>query len=420
MFKKAKRKIVISILAILCTVLIGTLGMIYIASYISVTAQNYEVLEKRVEMMEEGKSFDLKAAPPPKSDASARPFDTLHGQGRIKRGLEIGTFYAVKQTADGQWRVIDNGTKTVYTDDELISLARGVSEKGKGSTGELLYIVRHTNGETVVHFMDNTVFTESFTRLFLFTLLFGVIAILAIALISVYLANRIVSPMEDTYYRQKQFTADAGHELKTPIAAVAANIEILGREIGENKWLANIAYENERMRDLVTDLLELAKNENKTAERKPTDISRLVNGAILPLEAAAFEKNILIESNIADGISANIDEKGIAQLITILIDNAIFHTDRPAGESGTVTVRLAEKKGAAILSVSNPGEEIPERERKQLFERFYRADTAHEHTGHYGLGLAIAKAIADANGVGLSMDCQNGLVIFTLVFGNGK
>ena len=197
---------------------------------------------------------------------------------------------------------------------------------------------------------------------------------------------------------------------------MAANIELLQREIGANKWLENIAYENERMRNLVTELLELSRNEHKTIKRNPTDLSLLISGVILSMEATAFEKNILINSNIPEGVTASIDEKSIEQLVTILVDNAISHTGYPEGKSERISVTLSEAKGTPMLSVSNPGEEIPETEREKLFERFYRTDSSHEFTGHYGLGLAIAKAISDANDAKISVTCQNNLVTFVVTF----
>ena len=417
MFKTAKRRIVVSILAILCAVLVGTLGLIYLSSYMSVTSRNYQVLEKHAEMLTRGPQQEQDAGfPGIKPHEAGQPGEDIRGDGKFDRNLEIGTFYAVTLTADGSATVIENDADGVYSDDELIELAGSVKGESRGKTGDLLYVVKQTDSETIVCFMDNTVFSESFTRLFYFTLLFGVIALVAIALISLRIADRIVSPMEETYKKQKQFTADAGHELKTPIAAVAANIELLRRETGENKWLDNIAYENERMRELVTDLLELAQNENKTAERKPTDLSRLVNGAILPLEAAAFENNILIEADIEDNVTANIDEKSVAHLVSILLDNAVSHTRCSDGETGKVRVALSAAKGTAALSVTNPGADIPESQRDKLFERFYRGDSSREFTGHYGLGLAIAKAIADMNGAKIAVDCENGLVTFSVVF----
>lgn len=417
MFKQAKKRIVLSILAILCAVLLGTLGLIYLSSYLSVTSQNYRVLEKHAQMLTEGPGPRPDNGSPqdlPPEDGQAN--EDMRGLGRIERHLEVGTFYAIKLASDGTATVIENGADGVYSDDELIELAGSVKSETRGKTGDLLYVVKPADSETIVCFMDNTVFSESFTRLFCFTLLFGLIALIAIAFISMRIADRIVSPMEETYKKQKQFTADAGHELKTPIAAVAANLELLRRETGENEWLDNIAYENERMQDLVTELLELAQNENRQPERKTTDLSRLVNGAILPLEATTFEKGILIEADIPEGVTAIVDEKSVAQLVTILLDNAVSHTKCSDGEKGTVSIKISEAKGTAVLSVANPGEEIPVEEREKLFERFYRGDSSHKFTGHYGLGLAIAKAIADANGAKIAVDCANGLVIFSVAF----
>jgi len=411
MFKKAKQKIVLSILAILCAVLAGTLGMIYITSYMSVTAQNYKVLEKHAETMQ----AEYPMAQANSKESVKQTPGVVRGKGRVERNLEVGTFYEVRLEADGTAEVLQNGAEGMYTDDELIELAGQISGT-KGKTGELLYIVTEKNGTVFVSFMDNTVFTDSFTRIFLFTLLFGVIAIVVMVFISVNLANRIVSPMEESYEKQKQFTADAGHELKTPVAAVAANIELLSREIGPNKWLDNISYENERMQELITQLLELARNEQRTLVRTPVDLSRLINGAVLLQEAAAYEQNILLETEIKDGITVNADEKSLTQLITILLDNAISHTKAEDGEPRTITTALRETKGGFIMSVTNPGAEIPEGEREKIFERFYRMDSSHNFTGHYGLGLAIAKAIADANGADISVSCSDGTVTFAVFF----
>jgi len=416
MFKKAKLRIVLSILTILGAVLLGTLGMIYISSYISVTSQNYRVLSQHADKLSTNRSSEVPGSPRGKTGFTELPAGEMHGDGRIQRHMEVGTFYTVRLSDDGCAEVIENGAPELYSDEELITCAEKVCSRSKGKTGELLYLVTSQQGQTMVCFMDNMEFTDSFTRVFLFTLLFGLLAMLVITYISVRIADKIISPMEETYQKQKQFTADAGHELKSPVAAMAANIELLQREIGPNRWLENIAYENTRMHDLITELLELSRNENKTADRKPTDLSHLVNSVILPLEASAFENHILIASSVTEGITANIDEKGIIQLVTILVDNAISHTDSTDGQEKKVSVVLAEEKGAAVLSVTNPGEEIPEAEREKLFERFYRTDSSHEFTGHYGLGLAIAKAIADANHARISVACADGLVTFTAAF----
>jgi len=426
MFKKAKQKIVLSILSILAAVLVGTLGMIYISSYLSATSQNYRVLERQMELftgdpqtnslMKNDEAMPSATIGPQAEDKPLDFFGEKRGREKIQRNLEVGTFYELKIYKDGSIEVVRNGANGLYTDEELMTFASEVSSKNKGKRNNLLYMVTEKNDIKYVCFMDNTIFSESFTRLFLFTLLFGLIAMVAITFISIYIANRIVSPMEESYKKQKQFTADAGHELKTPVSVVATNLELLKRELGENVWLDNISYENERMRVLITKLLELARNENQKLDRKVTDLSHLVQGAILPYEAVAYEKNILIDTDIIEGVKANVNEKSIEQFTAILLDNAISHIKKDAEELGKVKVEVFERKGNAIISVSNRGDEIPKEERKKLFERFYRADSSHEYTGHYGLGLAIAKAIADANHGRIEVKCEEGQVVFSGCF----
>ncbi|MBP9996959.1 MAG: HAMP domain-containing histidine kinase [Lachnospiraceae bacterium] len=421
MFKKAKRKIVITILAILTTVLTGTLTLVFVSSYYSTIGQNYEVLETHLVMLADESNPNRNQTKGPKDPGHKEgrpvPFGpNMTGEKKIQRHLKLNTFYTVKIAADGRAEVLENGADALFSNEELIEYARKFASKTRGRTSEFLYIVGEKDGDILVCFMDNIVLTDSFMRVLLYTLLFGAIALAIITFISIRIAGRIVAPMEESYLKQKQFTADASHELKTPIAAMAANIDILKREIGENKWLDNISYENERMRELVTELLELARNENRTVQKTSTDISYLVNGTVVSMESAAFEKNILIESEIEDEITANVDEKGISQLVTILVDNAISHTTSVKGDLNRIFVKLYETKGKIVFSVSNPGEEIPINERNKLFERFYRADSSHEFSGHYGLGLAIAKSIADANDAKITVECKDGFVVFKVFF----
>lgn len=125
---------------------------------------------------------------------------------------------------------------------------------------------------------------------------------------------------------------------------------------------------------------------------------------------------LTIKSPAGHGIVANIDEKSIGQLVTILVDNAISHTTKKGEEPAVVKVDLSSHKGNSVLTISNPGEAIPESERDKIFERFYRTDNSHEFTGHYGLGLAIAKNIANINDAKISVSCPDGLVSFKVVF----
>ena len=139
------------------------------------------------------------------------------------------------------------------------------------------------------------------------------------------------------------------------------------------------------------------------------DFSRLVAGELLPFESVAFEKGLVLNSIIADGIYMEGNSTQLKQLVSILLDNAIRHSKEP----GDVNLTLTKEHGFAKLSVINKGEEIPAEERQQIFERFYRMDTVRNgEDKHYGLGLAIAKAITTSHKGHIEVQCFNGLIEF--------
>lgn len=307
--------------------------------------------------------------------------------------------------------MINNNKTAVYSDNELEEFAIDIlkSEDAAGEKNNLIYRMADKGGYILIAFMDNTIMQESMTTLFRYTLIFGGVAIIALYFLAVYLAKRIVKPLEESYQKQKQFISDAGHELKTPVSVVSANAELLSREIGENQWLSNIQYENERMGLLVGQLLELARTENVAPQIERLDFSRLVGGEALPFESVAFEKGLVLNCSIANGLIVDGSSVQLKQLVSILLDNAIRHSTN----GKEVALLLKEERGLARLSVINDGKEIPPEQKKQLFERFYRADTArNSESKHYGLGLAIAKAIVTAHKGKLEVLCYNGKIEF--------
>jgi len=405
MFKKSRKKIVVAIMSILTLLWVGTLCVIYISSYFEVATTNREMLKEHAEhyMLEKpmGGAFD-----PMKPFPDRGPhFDTNQ--------FKLSTFYSVAISYDNKVIEIRNDDAAVYTDAELESAARQVLEKSdtNGVIDNLVYYRMDKGGYTLVSFMDNTIIRESMNTLFRYTLIFGGVAIVALYFLAVYLAKKIVTPLEESYQKQKQFISDAGHELKTPVSVVSANAELLSREIGDNQWLANIQYENERMGKLVGQLLELARTENVTPQMEYLDLSRLVAGGVLPFESVAFENGLTLNSQIADGIISLGNSTQLSQLVSILVDNAIRHS-RNGKE---VFISLTHTRSNAVFSVINDGESIPQEQMAQLFERFYRADEARNgEDKHYGLGLAIAKAIVEAHHGKIEVSCYDGKVCFTV------
>ena len=239
----------------------------------------------------------------------------------------------------------------------------------------------------------------------------GVAALTVLLLISVFISNIIVKPLEENDLMQKQFVSDAGHELKTPISVISANSELLARQIGPNEWLDNIKYENERMGSLVIDLLDLSRAENPQSAMEPTDLSHLVLGELLAFESIAFENGMKIQSDIENCITVNSNRVQMSQLVHILLDNALRHS---SGGS-EIEVELKKHNRHAVLDVTNSGKAIPPDKMEHLFERFYRLDESRCGDGnHYGLGLAIAKAIVNRHGGTITVDCKDEKITFTV------
>ena len=409
MFKKSRRKIVAAIMSILILLWVGTLGVIYASSYFEMSKQNQEMLQAHAEMYVLPQSFEGMIPPNrPRPDGNNGFNPGFDPQSPM---FQLSTFYTVAVSYDGDILEIKNEPPTVHSDDDLKKLAQSIIKENRqyGTDDNLAFYKEDKGGYTLVTFMDNTVVNENALTLFRYTLIFGGVALVLFFFLSVFLARKIVNPLEESYQKQKQFISDAGHELKTPVSVVSANAELLSREIGNNQWLQNIQYENERMGMLVGQLLDLARTENVTPQMEHIDFSRLVAGEALPFESVAFEKGLVLNSNITNGIGVEGNSTQLKQIVSILLDNAIRHSK----EQGEVYLSLTKEHGYAKLSVINKGDEIPVEQREQIFERFYRMDTARNgEDKHYGLGLAIAKAIATSHKGHIEVQCFNGFVEF--------
>ncbi len=409
MFKKSRRKIVAAIMLVLVLLWVGTLGVIYTSSYFEMKKQNVRMLQTHAQMHTLSPPFEEMAPPnKPKPDGNRGSNPQFNPESPLFR---LSTFYTVAISRDGEILEIKNEKPTVYRDDDLERIAREIINDGKesGTTDNLAYYKCEKEGYSLVVLMDNTLVNESAFTLIRYTLLFGGGALLLFFFLSLILAKKIVDPLEESYQKQKRFISDAGHELKTPISVIGANAELLSREIGENTWLQNIQYENERMGSLVGQLLTLARSEAVTKQTRPINLSRLVAGEVLPLESVAFEKGLTLNCNIGHNISVSGNEAELKQLVSILVDNAISHNDG----SGEIYIYLTREQGYATLSVINKGDEIPKKHLDKIFERFYRVDQSRNRDdGHYGLGLAIARAITVNHKGKIDALCYDGLVEF--------
>ena len=250
------------------------------------------------------------------------------------------------------------------------------------------------------------------------------VAMAALLLVVRRLARWILRPVEEAWDQQRRFVSDASHELKTPLAVILANAQILETAEGvpedARRWARSTTEEAKHMKGLVEDLLTLARadeqrasGERAAAER--VDLSALVDGCALEFDAVAFERGCSIESSLEPGLSVVGDPSQLGRLVRTLLDNATKYAAR-----GTeVRVALAREGRRCRLAVTNLGDVIAPEDLEHLFERFYRTDRARERQpqGGFGLGLAIARSIAEAHGgtIGATSSHEEGTTFTVLL-----
>ncbi len=415
MFDRSRNKIIVSIMGSVILLLAITLAVIMFASYREIRQQNIEMLERYAALYSLEQQPDGQNRPLPVPGEQGPP-GLWPDQGKPpideRMDYQLSTFYSVALSEDGTVLAVDNGEKTVYEDTALVALAKDVlsGSKTSGRLDNLSYIVSPKDGYTLIAFIDNTVSEGGLNTLLHNVLIVGSTAIVFLFFISLWLSKLIIRPLEENDRQQKQFISDASHELKTPIAVIDANAELLSRELGGNEWLSNIQYENDRMGGLVKQLLNLSRAENTETPMEPVDLSRIVTGEVLAFESLAFDHGKTIRCDIEDGIRITGNQAQLTQLTSILLDNALRHST-----GSVIELTLKCQSHLAALSVVNDGDEIPAEKLEHLFDRFYRVDEARNSEGHhYGLGLSIAKALAEKHGGSISAFCQDGKIRFTV------
>ncbi len=274
---------------------------------------------------------------------------------------------------------------------------------------------RTSNGYEAIVFVDASRFISIMQKTIVTSIVIFFGAMLFVMLISYLIAKQAINPIQESWDRQKQFVADASHELKTPITVILANSGILKDSRGETiesemQWIDSTEAEALHMQKLVQDMLFLAKNDNEadiamSQIKSEIDLSEMAELEALGFEPLAYEKGMILKSDIAEGVKINGNSTQIKQLFHILLDNAIKYAEPLGDEAPCIEVAL--KKGThPALIVKNTGKMIEAGEVSHFFDRFYRADKSRTrseiNSGGYGLGLAIAKAIAEKHGATIS------------------
>ena len=270
-----------------------------------------------------------------------------------------------------------------------------------------IYISRKAdNGNLEIYYTDSSEHLQRIPQIIggIVLFLMGVILLFGV---SMHLSKYVVEPAESAIKREKQFIADASHELKTPIAAISINAQAMKEDNDENQHLKNIISEADRMDRLVRKLLTLSYIEAQGSQfdKCHFSLSEACEEIVLTLESIAFEKKIKYEYQIKENIEYFGNEDEIKQVIVILLDNAVKHTP----ELGKIAFQLEIDKCRPLIQVYNTGSGIAEEDIPHIFERFYNTEKSRSDMDSFGLGLAIAKSIIEAHSGTIKASSQYGV-----------
>ena len=311
--------------------------------------------------------------------------------------FEIRFFSA---TVDGEGEIVSSNTdKIAAVDSDLLTGYIHKAEQtgdDKGFVGDYRFL-RYAKEETSIFiFLDCGRQLAVFHHGIRTMLIVSGLGFIAVFILIYLLSWRIVQPFIRNYDNQRRFITDAGHELKTPITILDADAELLGLEVGESEWLSDILQQTQRLADLTHDLIDLScLEENGTPEMIEFPASDILLETVSSFQAVALSAGKQLDIRIQPGISMIGNEKNICRLTTILMDNALKYVD----QGGRIVFSVEQKGRYVCICCENTVETISKETLRNMFERFYRADSARrqQKRGGYGIGLSIARAIVEAH-----------------------
>lgn len=347
---------------------------------------------------DENTASDEEWKDPPEKPENAPSDKWSHGQPpELENALaNLSNYYVVTLSSDGTIEEWDSDRKDLYTDEQIQDMTAMVVDSGKdkGHFGTQFFLKTTQAGKTMLIVLDQRLEIMNMLRVLRVSALIASAACVLLCIAAWLLIRYLVRPVQEAFDRQRQFVWDASHELKTPLAVISANAEVLQDEIGKNEYLGYIRWEVKRTNRLVQNLLTLARMDQGkvTADLKEMNLSKALLSVALPFESSAFEEERQFEIEVPSEILCRGDAEMIKQLAMILLSNALKYSDK----GDWIRICAGRKTRGAWFQVVNTGEGISKEDQGKIFDRFYRADQSHnsEKEGS-GLGLAIAQNIVE-------------------------
>lgn len=404
MLKKLRRRIIIVL-----TVMVVLLLSVVILSIYMITSQ--QLVKQQREALQIVSMLPMNDKAPEGGRRNERAFKTYP------------PYFTVRVNPDGEISGVFSRLFDI-TEDEMIAAAHAALAMDKPfdalQESSLRFLIRKDGRGTQITFISTAEDEHKLNKLVAVSLLIGALAALILFFgISLPLSRWLIAPTTHAWEQQKQFVADASHELKTPLTVIMANLAILRRHsdktIAEcDQWLNSTEEETSQMRELVEQMLCLARAEDSASSVQKTEcnLSDVLERVILAMEPLAFEQNITLQSSIQEQITGYFDADGIWRMAQILLDNAMKYV----GGERIVDFDAHLAREQVVMTVHNSGEPIPPDVLPHIFERFYRSDAARSSAG-FGLGMTIAhQIIQNHHGkISVSSTQESGTIVTVLL-----
>lgn len=315
--------------------------------------------------------------------------------------------------ADGALAEVDVSNIVSVTNEDAESYAfYAMSSDERGFIGDFRYVKHAEDSGVRIVFLDCSMTLDAFYSFFSISIAmsFGGFALLVLGIY--FFTGWIVKPIKESYEKQKRFITDAGHEIKTPLAIISANVDLLADELGENECLSDISLETKRLAVLTGELTYLARMEETSIVAQELSFSELALDAVRRVRARASQMSLTLVSDIEEDLFVKGEPQSLEKLLSILLDNAVKY----ATVDTEISLTLKREGRLAVLCVSNvTGEELDPESLEHIFDRFWRRDSSRSGTNGHGIGLSIAKAIADNHSARISATAKDGIFSITFI-----
>ena len=344
------------------------------------------------------------------ADPSVRP--PMDGLDDRRPEMEYDSrFFIVNLNSEGDISSIDLEFIASVDEDTARELAGKVISKG--SKKGFLSSYRFARSENRIIFLEASRELQQFRSFLVTSGIISAMALILAFLIIFILSGRILAPVAESYEKQKRFITDAGHELKTPLAIIKADLDVIELDECGNEWTDDIGKQVERLSSLTNDLIHLSRMEEVgKAQRIAFPISDVAEETAESFKSAAALKNKSLEVKVTPALSYEGDERSIRELFNILLDNAVKY----APENERILFRVGKQGRGIEVICSNKAPGMTSEQVSHLFDRFYRADKSRNSSNEgFGIGLSVAKAIVDNHDGRIEAQLEGDELVFRIV-----